>query len=410
MLLSNKSHGRNGSISNFTAHRCFLPTPETSDATRRASNTSCVASRFCRFLFWGVKFKAENNKNTQEFSMHFSLKTNMQLMEQKNPAITRWSHYLQGSIHPNGGWPWDFWTINSSTWKLGWLEDDDMFFWVSTYFHWLLLFQGVSFLFLLELGSLKMPSSSWWWLAYWRGVGGWGTELKSQIHCTFSCHHVIIIILKSQVRPPTPSSAWPKRRIVNWSSAGMIPCSGATWWLNHLDRDPLIKTKNQTKLDSHYNPQYPANKQVVGGLNPFEKYEQIKLGWSPPRIIKDWGENSKNVWNHHLVHLLFYSVSVVSMLHGKHMQIICLHFLLAQTSKNTLAVLLVLLSLVLGVVAPAKHQPKKKTFILEEGGVACSTAVGHGAGGASFAQGGDKKIASTAWRRGKDSWTNSMGK
>ena len=165
------------------------------------------------------------------------------------------------------------------------------------------------------------------------GGWGWGTELKSQIHCTFSCHHVIIIILKSQVRPPTPSSAWPKRRIVNWSSAGMIPCSGATWWLNHLDRDPLIKTKNQTKLDSHYNPQYPANKQVVGGLNPFEKYEQIKLGWSPPRIIKDWGENSKNVWNHHLVHLLFYSVSVVSMLHGKHMQIICLHFLLAQTSK-----------------------------------------------------------------------------
>ena len=23
------------------------------------------------------------------------------------------SHYLQGFIHPNGGWPWDFWTINS---------------------------------------------------------------------------------------------------------------------------------------------------------------------------------------------------------------------------------------------------------------------------------------------------------
>ena len=64
----------------------------------------------------------------------------------------------------------------------------------------------------------------------------------------------------------------------------MIPCSGATWWLNHLDRDPLITTKNQAKLDSHYNPQYPANKQVVGGLNPFEKYEQIKLGWSSPRI------------------------------------------------------------------------------------------------------------------------------
>ena len=43
----------------------------------------------------------------------------------KNLAITRWygnlSHDLQGSIHPNGGCPWDFWTINSSTWNLvGW--------------------------------------------------------------------------------------------------------------------------------------------------------------------------------------------------------------------------------------------------------------------------------------------------
>ncbi len=24
------------------------------------------------------------------------------------------SHYLQGFIHPFGGWEWDFWTINSS--------------------------------------------------------------------------------------------------------------------------------------------------------------------------------------------------------------------------------------------------------------------------------------------------------
>ena len=27
------------------------------------------------------------------------------------PIIYR---YLQGFLHPNGGWPWDFWTINSS--------------------------------------------------------------------------------------------------------------------------------------------------------------------------------------------------------------------------------------------------------------------------------------------------------
>ena len=36
----------------------------------------------------------------------------------RNPAnspveVGRKSHYLQGFIHPNGGWPWDFWTINS---------------------------------------------------------------------------------------------------------------------------------------------------------------------------------------------------------------------------------------------------------------------------------------------------------
>lgn len=88
------------------------------------------------------------------------------------------------------------------------------------------------------------------------------------------------------------------------------------------------------------------------------------------------------------------------------MQIVCQHFYFPKPQKNTLAVFLVLLSFVLGVVAPAKHT-KKTTFILGEAG---STAVGHGAGGASFAQGGDKKMASTAWRRGKDSSTNSMGK
>ena len=32
--------------------------------------------------------------------------------------LTSWgkgslSHYLQGFLHPTGGWPWDFWTINS---------------------------------------------------------------------------------------------------------------------------------------------------------------------------------------------------------------------------------------------------------------------------------------------------------
>ena len=54
-------------------------------------------------------------------------------------------------------------------------------------------------------------------------------------------------------------------------------------------------------------------------------------------------------WDHHLVHLLFYPVSVVSMLHGKHMQIICQHFYVPKPQNNTLAVFLVLLSFVLGM-------------------------------------------------------------
>ena len=40
------------------------------------------------------------------------------LMATRNPArkpveVGRIYHYLQGFIHPNGGWPWDFRTINS---------------------------------------------------------------------------------------------------------------------------------------------------------------------------------------------------------------------------------------------------------------------------------------------------------
>ena len=39
----------------------------------------------------------------------------------RNPApvdtVSSLSHSLHGFIHPNGGWEWDFWTINSSFWK-----------------------------------------------------------------------------------------------------------------------------------------------------------------------------------------------------------------------------------------------------------------------------------------------------
>ena len=37
----------------------------------------------------------------------------------RSPAeVGSLSYYLQGFTHPNGGWPWDFWTINSRSW--GW--------------------------------------------------------------------------------------------------------------------------------------------------------------------------------------------------------------------------------------------------------------------------------------------------
>ena len=56
------------------------------------------------------------------------------------------SHYLQGFIHPNGGWEWDFWTINSTEihhqdfvvtswddWLPGWSLDlvNDLLKWIS---------------------------------------------------------------------------------------------------------------------------------------------------------------------------------------------------------------------------------------------------------------------------------------
>ena len=39
------------------------------------------------------------------------------MVDGRNPApveVGSFSNYLQGFIHPTGGWEWDFWTINSS--------------------------------------------------------------------------------------------------------------------------------------------------------------------------------------------------------------------------------------------------------------------------------------------------------
>ena len=39
----------------------------------------------------------------------------IQLMEEiLHQFIGSLSHCLQGFLHPNGGWPWDFWTINKN--------------------------------------------------------------------------------------------------------------------------------------------------------------------------------------------------------------------------------------------------------------------------------------------------------
>ena len=49
----------------------------------------------------------------------------------------------------------------------------------------------------------------------------------------------------------------------------------------------------------HQEVKFPKKQHVlVGGFNPFEKYES-KWESSPNR-----GEKSKNIWNHHLVHVI----------------------------------------------------------------------------------------------------------
>ena len=54
------------------------------------------------------------------FLVSVSRQGDIRLMVQKSGKLTTWSwlavslpYYLQDFIHPNGGWPWDFWTINS---------------------------------------------------------------------------------------------------------------------------------------------------------------------------------------------------------------------------------------------------------------------------------------------------------
>ena len=49
-------------------------------------------------------------------------KVKILLMATRNPGsahqgeVGSFSHYLPGFIYATGGWPWDFWSINSMTW------------------------------------------------------------------------------------------------------------------------------------------------------------------------------------------------------------------------------------------------------------------------------------------------------
>ena len=59
-----------------------------------------VGAKFCNLLAWNLFLKV------------------ILLMVEESGKLTSWgkgslSHYLQGFLHPTGGWPWDFWTINS---------------------------------------------------------------------------------------------------------------------------------------------------------------------------------------------------------------------------------------------------------------------------------------------------------
>ena len=60
--------------------------------------------------FKGIrKLESTNFQKQKKTTQTFLL-----LMEEiLHQLIGTLSHVLQGFIHPNGGWPWDFWTINS---------------------------------------------------------------------------------------------------------------------------------------------------------------------------------------------------------------------------------------------------------------------------------------------------------
>lgn len=74
MLLPNKSHGRNGSMGIFTAPRCFCQHLRLLTLLGEHPTKVVWHPGSAGFFFGGWSSRPENNKNTQEFSMHFSLK------------------------------------------------------------------------------------------------------------------------------------------------------------------------------------------------------------------------------------------------------------------------------------------------------------------------------------------------
>ena len=95
----------------------------------------------------------------------------IQLMEEiLHQFIGSLSHCLQGFLHPNGGWPWDFWTIN----KNGTPLPKRWFFQVGQKKNWQLLRETppkkttMNFLQgLVDATPWNITNENKWWILRW---------------------------------------------------------------------------------------------------------------------------------------------------------------------------------------------------------------------------------------------------
>ena len=69
---------------------------------------------FFRLLSWKKKWQSRMHQKSSGRKKWVYI-PKMLLSEILHQLIGRLSHYWQGFIHPNCGWEWDFWTINSTS-------------------------------------------------------------------------------------------------------------------------------------------------------------------------------------------------------------------------------------------------------------------------------------------------------